>query len=388
MQEVRSDFCEEVMGWKAGTCLARYGACSLLDSSLFMNARTVISQIFGAVLIYASALSGAQSEEAEKFFEENLVIDGTCFPYYRPGTSFHRFPRLENGTFDMADYTRGTGVDLAVWDIRHPQEMMKMIQGVERGHFINTRIIRTVADIERMSESGEHGWLFYTQNPWPLNGSIDPIQVWHRNGLRMVQIVYGTRIPVPEADRLGTGSSREDDETSGLTELGKRFVRECQRVGILIDVSHCNRQTTLDACAISEVPLVCTHAGCDAVTRAKRNKSDEEILAIAATGGVVGITPIKFMLSNSARGATMDDFIVHLEHVISIAGIDHVGVSSDIKRNGVDEDEVVAYTSEELNGEKRWFHLHAALKKRGYADDDLKKIFGLNFLRVFEAGLK
>ncbi|MDF1658903.1 MAG: membrane dipeptidase [Verrucomicrobiales bacterium] len=339
-------------------------------------------------LLIASSPATAQSSKARKFFEENLVIDGTCFPYYRPGTSFHRFPRLEDGTFDMSDYTRGTGVDLAVWDIRHPQEMMKMIRGVKLGHFINTRVIQTVDDIELMFESGEHGWLFYTQNPWPLNGGVDPVQVWHRNGLRMVQIVYGTRIPVPELDKLGTGSSREDDESSGLTELGKRFVRECQRVGIIVDVSHCNRQTTLDACAISEVPLVCTHAGCEAITRAKRNKSDEEIKAIAATGGVVGITPIKFMLSESAQGATMDDFIAHLEHVISIVGIDHVGVSSDIKRNGVEKEEVVAYTCEKLNGEERWFHLHEALVSKGYEDDDLKKIFGLNFLRVFEAGLK
>ncbi|MEM1442323.1 MAG: membrane dipeptidase, partial [Verrucomicrobiota bacterium] len=103
--------------------------------------------------------------------------------------------------------------------------------------------------------------------------------------------------------------------------------------------------------------------------------------------GVIGITPIKFMLSDAPRGASMEDFIAHLEHVIALVGSDHVAVSSDLKRNGVEESEVVAYTSPKLNSEERWFHLYDALKKRGYSEEDLRKIFGLNFLRVFRAVL-
>jgi membrane dipeptidase len=330
----------------------------------------------------------AQSPEAQAFFEKHLLIDGTCFPHNRPGSALQRYFRDGNGKFDMAEYRAQTGVDFAVWDIRHHAEMMKMIRGVELGHFINVRILRTFADMEATFRAKQQGWLFYTQHPWTLNGTIEPISSWHRDGLRMLQITYGSTLPVPSGDELGTGSSNEDSEAGGLTKLGQEVVAECNRLGIIVDVSHCSRQTTLDVAAASKTPITVTHAGCEAITSTKRNKSDDEIRAIARTGGVFGITPVKFMLNDAPSGASLDDFIRHLEHVIRIAGIDHVGIGSDIPRNGVPEDELPAYTCPELNSEKRWFHLYDALKAKGYTEDQMTKIFGLNFLRVFRTVLK
>lgn len=341
-----------------------------------------------AMCLSVPALCRAQSDEAKAFFASGFIVDGTCFPYFLPGTTFHRFFRNDEGKFDMAEFRRETGVGTAVWDIRERSEMMKMIGGVEAGHFINTRIIRRFSDLETAHRGGEQGWLFYTQHPWPLNGSIEPIEGWHRDGLRMLQVVYGSTIPVTPGDELGTGSSGGDDNSSGLTDLGKAVVAECNRLGIIVDVSHCNRATTLDVAEFSKAPITSTHAGCDEITVDKRNKSDAEMKAIAKTGGIVGITPIKFMLSDAPKGATMDDFIRHLEHAISVAGIDHVGIAADIKRNGVPEDEIPAYTCPELNGEKRWLHLYDALKKKRYSDENLAKIFGLNYLRVFRAILE
>ena len=350
--------------------------------------KSLISGFLPLLFLAVDASGNQPSDEARAFFEEHIIVDGTCFPYYRPGTALHTFPRNEDGIFDMAEYPRATGVDLAVWDIRHLRTLLKLSRGVEAGQFINTRIIKTVDDIQIMRRQGEHGWLFYTQHPWALQGSVEPVQSWYDHGLRMVQVVYGSRISVPEEDKLGTGSSAGDDELSGLTELGKKFIEECNRLGIVVDLSHCNRQTTLDACEITAFPVTCTHAGSETITPARRNKSEEEIRAIAATGGVIGIAPIKFMISANKKGASMDDFIAHIEHVISVAGIEHVGISSDINRNGISENEVAAYTSEDLNGEQRWFHLYDELRSRGYESEDLKLIFGLNFLRVFEIILK
>ncbi len=331
--------------------------------------------------------SHAQSDAARAFFEKQLLIDGICFPNFRPGSSLQRFQRDSNGKFDMAEHVRGTGVDVAVWDIRHHAEMMKMIRGVELGHFINVQVIRTFSDMEAAYRSQQQGWLFYTQHPWALNGSVEPMAGWHRDGLRMLQIVYGSTIPVEPGNALGTGSSKDDEESGGLTSLGAQVVAECNRLGIIVDVSHCSRQTTLDVARLSKAPVTVTHAGCEALTASKRNKSDEEIRAVAGTGGVFGITPVKFMLSDAAEGATMDDFIRHLDHAIAIAGIDHVGIGSDIPRNGVEESEKPAYTCSELNSEQRWYHLYDALKARGRSDEDLAKIFGRNFLRVFRVVL-
>jgi len=344
--------------------------------------------VSGMFILAAPTHARAQSDEAKAFFERSFVVDGTCFPYYRPGTTLHRFYRNDSGKFDMAEYRRETGVGIAVWDIRRREEMAKMIRGVELGHFVNTRVIRNFSDLETVYRSKEQGWLFYTQHPWPLDGGTAPMEEWHREGLRMLQIVYGSAIPVTPGDELGTGSSGPDAESGPLTELGAAVVAECNRLGIIIDVSHCSRQTTLDVAKLSTAPVVSTHAGCEAITATKRNKSDEEIRAIAQTGGVFGITPIRFMLTREPHGASMQDFIRHLEHAISVAGIDHVGIASDIARNGVPKTETAAYTCPELNGEKRWLHLYDALREKGYPDNQLEKIFGLNYLRVFRAVLE
>ena len=353
-------------------------------------ARLRFCLLAGGLLLLSSFSppANAQSEAAREFFDAQLLVDGTCFPYYRPGSEFHRFHRRPDGKFDMAEYVRETGVDLAVWDIRRREEMLKMIRGVELGHFVNVRVIRSFSDIEAAFRAGEHSWLFHTQHPWPLRGSVAPMEDWHRDGLRMLQIVYGSSIPVEEEEKLGTGSSSGDDETSGLTTLGRQVVGECNRLGIIVDVSHANRQTTLEVAKSSRAPIVATHAGCEAVTPAKRNKSDEEIRAIAETGGLFGVCPIRFMLTDREKGASIDDFIQHLEHAIEVAGIDHVGIASDIKRNGVPEEETVAWTCPELNGEKRWLHLYDALAERGYSREDRMKIFGRNYLRVFREVLK
>lgn len=353
---------------------------------LGMKSRTIVFLLFVTALTLPPRLH-AQSEEARVFFRDNLLIDGLCFPYYRPGSTLNRFVRGPEGTFDMAEFRSATGVDIAIWDIRTPQEMAKMVRGVELGHFTNVRIIRDFEDVEKAFEKKRHGWLFATQHPWRLGGSVDPIETWYKNGLRMLQIVYGSSIPVLPDERLGTGSSGGDSESGGLTEMGRKVVEECNRVGIIVDVSHCSRQTTLDVAEVAKRPITATHAGCEAITNTKRNKSDEEIRAIARTGGVFGITPIKFMISDGSAEATMEDFIHHLEHAIKVAGIDHVGIAADLKRNGVPEDESIAYTCPELNSQERWFHLFDALKAKGYPDEDLVKIFGTNFLRVLKMNL-
>ncbi|MEC5127834.1 membrane dipeptidase [Verrucomicrobiales bacterium BCK34] len=349
---------------------------------------TLALSAFALPLLFPAGV-GAQSDAAKAFFEENLLVDGVCFPYYRPGSAFQRFVRDENGKIDMAEYRDTTGVDVAIWDIRKQAEMLKFIRGVELGHFINVRVIRKATDIETVFRERKQGWLFYTQHPWPLGGTTAPMEGWHRDGLRVLQVVYGSSIPVSPGDELGTGSSRDDADSPGLTPLGREVVAECNRLGIIVEVSHCNKQTTLEVANLSTAPVLCSHAGCEAVTPAKRNKSDEEIRAIAQSGGLIGITPIKFMLTDDAApGASMAQFIKHLEHAIQIAGIDHVGIASDLKRNGLPESEQIAYTSPELNSQERWFHLYDALKARGYSDEEQAKIFGLNYLRLLKAVLK
>jgi len=344
----------------------------------------VVVAVAGLLILHPNRML-AQSKEARAFFEESLVVDGLSFPFYRPGTTLHRFYRDSDGKFDMGEYRYSTGVDVVVWDIRSPREMSKMARAVEIGDFINVKVIRSFADVDAVHRDKQLGWLFYTQVPWPLQATTKPIEGWYREGLRMLLLTYGSRMPPAVGDELGSGCYDDDSATGGLTKLGREVIAECNRLGIIVDVSHCSRQTTLEAAQLSDAPITSSHSGCEAVTPHRRNKSDEEIRAIAKSGGIIGITPIKFMLTDSEdSGASMDDFVFHLEHAIKVAGIDHVGIASDIKRNGVPETELTAFTCPELNSQERWLHLYDALKAKGHFDEDLAKVFGGNYRRIFQ----
>ena len=108
-------------------------------------------------------------------------------------------------------------------------------------------------------------------------------------------------------------------------------------LGIVVDVSHSNKQTTLDAADLSTKPIIATHANARALTSRSRNKDDEELLAIGATGGVIGVTTIGWMLDSDGDGAAgMDDMIAHIEYMVALVGIDHVGVSADARMDGWD----------------------------------------------------
>ena len=137
---------------------------------------------------------------------------------------------------------------------------------------------------------------------------------------------------LPTSD-FGYGS-REGDEM-GVTDLGRAAIAEMNAIGMIVDVSHCSRQTTLDAAALSTKPIIATHVNAEALTPHSRNKDDEELLAIAATGGVIGVTPIRAFLDTDGDGeAGIDDMVAHIEYIAGLVGIDHVGVSSDADLDG------------------------------------------------------
>ncbi len=120
-----------------------------------------------------------------------------------------------------------------------------------------------------------------------------------------------------------------EPEGGGLTPLGRDAVKEMNRLGIAIDLSHANAATTSEVLALSGRPPVMTHAGCAAVHAHPRTKSDEQLRALAAKGGVVGIFDLPY-LTASPRQPTIDDYMAHLEHALQVAGEDHVGIGSDV----------------------------------------------------------
>ena len=163
------------------------------------------------------------------------------------------------------------------------------------------------------------------------------------------------------------------------------------QLGMVVDCSHCNRQTTLDAASMSTKPILANHANAKALTDDPydRNKTDEELMAIAATGGVIGVTPIRLFLDTDGDGVTgMDDMIAHVEYIASLVGIDHVGIAighlCGRLRNRVrtTTQALISPLSIAGCGSPPGCGLGAG------AEEDLTKLLGGNFLRVFQEVLR
>jgi membrane dipeptidase len=168
------------------------------------------------------------------------------------------------------------------------------------------------------------------------------------------------------------------------------------RVGVAIDVSHCGHRTTHDAFAASKRPVIVTHSNCRALNPHPRCKTDDEIRAMAVTGGVMGVSSVRMFVKASIK-VTIEDVLDHFDHVARLVGVEHVGVGSDIDLDGYDKLPPVLHRRmltgykenapesgdiPGLNHPQRMFDLTEGLIRRGYSDSQIELILGGNFRRA------
>ena len=167
-------------------------------------------------------------------------------------------------------------------------------------------------------------------------------------------------------------SARGNGEHGGLSAFGRLVVGEMNRTGMVIDLSHAAESTFWQVLELSRQPVVCSHSSCRALCDHPRNLTDEQIKALAAKGGVVQVTMYSGFLRKEGV-ATLDDFMEHLLHAISVAGIDAVGIGTDFDGDGA----VVGCSSAaQLRNVTR------ELLRRGFSGQDIEKLWGANWLRV------
>lgn len=197
---------------------------------------------------------------------------------------------------------------------------------------------------------------------------VDGLRRLHDHGLAMVGLAWSM------SNRFAGSSG---DRGGGLTADGKALVAAAQRLGVLVDVSHASRQATLDACAITEAPLVASHSGAASVLDVPRNLSDEEIRCIAASGGVVGVNFHADFVARSPVGiAQVAD---QVDALVRTAGIDHVAVGSDWDGD--------IHVPSGLESAAKLPDLWTELRRRGYDDGQIAAIRGGNFRRAWTAAL-
>ncbi|HXZ19707.1 MAG TPA: membrane dipeptidase, partial [Candidatus Acidoferrales bacterium] len=220
--------------------------------------------------------------------------------------------------------------------------------------------------------------------------TVDDVDFFYGLGQRVSQLTYNSR------NLIASGSTERND--SGLSDYGVSVVERMNRLGMAVDVSHCGDVTTLDACGISKRPVLITHANCRALNPHPRCKTDEAIRKIASTGGVMGITGVRPFVT-AKEPTTIENVLDHYDHVAKLAGVEHLGVGSDIGLDGYDalpesirkrlhagykasygfreKDDI-----EGLDHPKRTYDLTEGLIRRGYSDTDIALILGGNFQRV------
>lgn len=254
--------------------------------------------------------------------------------------------------------------------------------------------VKKSRDIEYAHENNLKAGIITCQETLGFEKDLNLLEQMYNFGLRVVQLTYNNH------NYIGAGCMEENN--AGLSNLGKKFVMKLNELGIVVDTGHCSKQTTLDACKCSTKPVIASHTAAEGVFFHSRAKSDEEIIAIAGTGGVAGIFVMPWFIAEDPEGTTIEDLLDHIDYVVNLVGVDHVGIGTDwpmpqtkwmarafkkliapsmgFKSGDGPSTEIV----KGMKDYRSFINITRGLMARGYQDEDIVKIIGGNWLRVFK----
>lgn len=249
-----------------------------------------------------------------------------------------------------------------------------------------------VSDIHRARSTSRLAIFYQFQNTTPIQKELDRVEMFYNLGLRSLQLTYNYQ------NYVGAGC-RERNE-SGLTVFGIELIERMNEIGMLIDCSHANMKTMREAIDVSGVPIIVSHTGCQSVHEHIRNTTDENMRALADSGGVVGICQIRPFLTDVHSEDNVRFYFDHIDHAVKVAGIEHVCIGSDRDHRVIEDspEELAVLLEEEgaqfkpedwplympaLNGPHRMEVVWDGLVERGYSESDVERIMGRNLLRLY-----
>ncbi|WP_244552320.1 dipeptidase [Allosphingosinicella indica] len=250
-------------------------------------------------------------------------------------------------------------------------------------------LIGSAKDLDQAKADGKAGVIMGVQNAEHFRTAKD-VQTFYDLGQRCSQLTYNSQ------NMIGSGSTDRID--GGVSDYGVEVIEAMNKTGMLVDVSHSGDRTTLDAVELSKVPIAYTHSNCRAIAGHPRTKTDEAIVALGKKGGVMGITGVRMFVSKTDP-TNVGHMVDHIDHVVKLTGIEHVGIGSDADLNGYDdmrEDQYkmlkAAYKASYAFREKididgfdhprKVFDLTEELIRRKYSDANIKAVLGGNFRRL------
>lgn len=340
--------------------------------------------------------AGEISAEAASLYDRALVFDANLIP---PIQGSFPFPKK------LLDMARNSGVTAmkttlggidgsfedTLGDIAFVQSLVETYPDV----YLQ---LRRIEDFAACKRDKRVGILISFEAATMLEGKLDRIELFRGLGVRVMQLNYNKASPF--------GMGVLGDPKSGLTPLGHKAVAKMNEQGVAIDLSHSNETTSFDVLKVTARPALVTHAGCAVVYAHPRNKSDALLRAVAEKGGVVGIYDLPY-LTASPKQPTLEDYMAHMTHALSVCGEDHVGIGSDSQLGPFDTSPKamaefnkaqehrrksgLAAPGEDrppyvigLNTPRRSEVIADALIKRGYSARVAEKVLGLNFVNALE----
>ena len=330
-------------------------------------------------------LAKAEEELALRLHREALVVDTHCdtimqlMPQQGRGAPPPRRlgERSDRGHIDLPRLVEG-GVDcqtFAIYTGRRENQpgalrtALQMVDVFDRECAANEGLIhvRSYDEILSANEAGRVAALLSIEGAEPLMGDLGLLRIFYKLGVRMLSLTWNWRTPFAD----GLSAKRAE---SRLTDLGVEALREMERLGIVYDVSHLSDSCFWDVVDVKEGPFIASHSNCRAVCDHPRNLTDDMIRALADRGGVMGMNFAPAFVDKEK--ATVERLVNHIDHIVDLVGVDHVGLGSDF--------DGIGSTPEGLEDVSKMSNITRELVRRGYSDEEIEKILGGNHLRVLK----
>ncbi len=252
--------------------------------------------------------------------------------------------------------------------------------------------VKTVDDIRLAKKAGKVGIILGFQDTAPIEHDSRLLSIFKALGVWVIQLTY------MERNYVGDGCLERTD--AGLSRFGLEVVEEMNRLGMLIDLSHVGYKTTMDAIEASEKPVAFTHANPHALCDHRRNKTDEQLIALAEKGGVVGANIFPPFLAAGSK-ATLEDFVDVIDYLVKVVGVDHVSIGTDFtegqpesfftwvlvgksRKGPIAEEDYPIVNPEGIRSSAEFPNITRTLLSRGYSESEIKKIMGENLMSLFE----
>jgi len=282
-------------------------------------------------------------------------------------------PRLRQGGVDVQFFAAYIGAEYK--PDRAVKRTLQLLDCLHREIEANQdtlRLILKASDIDSLKSQRQIGVLISIEGGEALEGELAALRIYHRLGVRAVGLTWNERNQIAE----GVGECRSG---GGLTDFGVSVVAEMNRLGMIVDVSHISEPGFYDVLEVSKHPIIASHSNARAVCGHVRNLTDRQIRALAANGGVVGMNFAPEFLVEHGE-AHLDDVVTHIDHIVNLLGNSkHVGLGGDL--------DGISHTPVGLEDVTKYPALTEALLRRGYSEEALLDVLGLNHLRVIRTVL-